>query len=701
MKKHLLFGAIILSSVAFTQHHTCGFDAHNAKLNAGNPDRALTIHQKISLANDFSSESEGDRTVVIIPVVVHIVHAGDESNITDEQVWSGIDMLNEDFNRLNEDTIDTRNSGTAPFQPIAANCGIEFRLAKIDPQGNCTNGIERRYSPGASVNADDGAKHYSTGGLNAWDRNNYMNIWVVSSIASDGEGITLGYAEFPYWGGSSDYGVIIRHDAYGSTGTSSTGERTLTHEIGHCLGLFHTFQDGCHAADCGDNGDYCCDTPPESEAHWSCVTTLNSCADVPANDVYGFDAYDQWENFMSYAPCQNMFSQDQKDIMLFNLSDITFLANLTSAANAVGTGVNDPEVLCQAAFSAENTIICAGTSIQFFDESYFGVTGWDWDIDGGTPSTSVDENPVITFNTPGQYNVSLAVTDGLSTVSATTPAYITVLAVPGEGLPYVEGFENFTIFPDNEEFMIENPSAYGWDVTDDAHYEGEECLKLRNFAAPTGTVDVFTSGTIDLSSVPATEDMIFSFRYAYKKRSASNNEKLKFYVSKDCGQTWALRKNIQGNNLSEFYTNTQYTPQHDSEWVYVEVLNINADYYVSNFRYKFEFTNDNGNNIYIDNINLYPVSMTGIEEGETGDMSLSVYPNPSFDYVNISFTPADSDNCRITITNALGQLVANVFEGSASDPVHFEYSTAHLGSGIYFVNLETEGVRETIKFIKK
>src|SRR5690606_6096029 len=130
---------------------------------------------------------------------------------------------------------------------------------------------------------------------------------------SGGQGITLGYAQFPYFGPASEYGVVIRHDAFGTMGRA-TGDRTFSHEAGHCFGLFHTFQDGCSSQDCSSNGDYCCDTPPVSEAQWSCGTTQNTCTNVPTNDHYGFDAYDQFENYMSYSPCQNMFSQDQKDI---------------------------------------------------------------------------------------------------------------------------------------------------------------------------------------------------------------------------------------------------------------------------------------------------------------------------------------------------------------------------------------------------
>jgi len=702
MKKNLLVGALLIfSCIGFSQQNWCGFDSHNSKLNAENPGRQLLIQQQMSEIS--GQEINGnDRTVIIIPVVVHVIHDGGESNISYEQIVSGIDMLNEDYQRLNADTINTRNTGTAPFLPIAANTGIQFALAKIDPDGNCTNGVERRLSPGTTINADDNAKHYSTGGLNAWNRNNYLNIWIVESINSDGvEGYILGYAEFPYSGGSSNYGIIIRNDAYGNIGTALSGDRTLTHEVGHCLGLFHTFQDGCHTADCSNNGDYCCDTPPESEAFWSCGAIQNSCTDVPVNDLYGFDAYDQWENYMSYAPCQNMFSTDQMNIMLFNLSDINFLANLTSAANAIATGVNNPEELCLASFSSGNKVICAGSTIQFYDESYFNITGRTWTFDGGTPNVSSDQNPAITFNTPGIYNVTLEVTDGSAIVSTTQPSYVIVLAGPGESLPYKEGFENYTIFPDNQQFLIANESGYAWNVTSASAFGGEQSLKLRNFAQTLGTTDQFISGTIDLSGVDPADPMVFNFRFSYVKRTTGNDETLRFYISKDCGETWVLRKNLHGSQLSESTLASPYTPSDTATWVQVDVTNINSAYYVSTFRYKFEFENDGGNNIYIDNINLYPESMIAINEIET-PVTFSVYPNPATDFIQINYSTSNTVIGKVIIRNALGQIVASVYEGFLQAGNNtIPYSTSMLESGVYFVSIETEGALETIKFIKE
>ena len=155
----------------------------------------------------------GDRAAgCIIPVVVH---DGGVSNISVDQIQSALDILTEDYTKMNDDTLSVRNTAEAPYLPIASNMNISFELAKLDPNGDCTNGVERRYSPASGTNANDDVKSYALGGLDAWPRERYMNIWVVTSIEGSGQGTTLGYAQFPYFGSPDTYGVVIRHDRMG------------------------------------------------------------------------------------------------------------------------------------------------------------------------------------------------------------------------------------------------------------------------------------------------------------------------------------------------------------------------------------------------------------------------------------------------------------------------------------------------------
>ena len=681
----------------------CGTDSHNEEIFSENPGLREQMHaQLVRTADGAYSSYDREDGVCIIPVVVHVLHNNGDGNISYEQIQSGLDQLNEDFNRDNADAVDTRNTPEAPFEPVASNVGVRFELAKIDPDGNCTNGVERRFVGSKSYDASDQAKHYGTSGLNAWNRNFYFNIWVVNSIEPFGDGITLGYAEFPYGGGSSNYGVIIRNDYYGTIGTAS-GDRTLTHEVGHCLGLLHTFQGGCHAGSCSDNGDYCCDTPPVSEAHWSCSPTQNSCGE-PAGDPYGFDAADQFENYMSYSPCQNMFSEDQKNIVLGNFVGIGFLANLVDPDNNLAAGVGLPEVLCKAEFNAPITTICQGSTVDFLDESYANVTGWSWSFAGGTPATSGMSNPVITYNTPGIYAVELEVTDGVATEATTKENYILVLPNPGIGLPYSEKFETLTELPDNAKFMVTDEDLEDtWELNESVGYSGTKSAFIPNRGNDNRSKDDLISGTIDLSGVDADDDMIFTFRYAYKRRHSGDDEWLRFYISKDCGETWALRKNIHGDDLGPDVQSSSYTPASLEEWRLVTITNINSDYYSASFRYKFQFENDNGNNIYLDDINMYPTSMVGLIEKDVKGNVLKLYPNPTANNLTLEYNAAITDQLSVSIISALGQEVANVFNGQVEAGKNvIQLNVNNLPAGIYFLrSVDTNGTVNTTRFVKK
>lgn len=683
----------------------CGTDAQAQKHFALNPELEKQMYEQLERITSGAYAVEERDGAYIIPVVVHVLHDNDKGNISIEQIESGIDMLNEDFNRLNADTSETRNTPEAPFKPIASNMNIKFELAKIDPLGNCTNGIQRRNVGAYSYNADDLQKKYATGGIDGWSRNFYFNIWVVNSIKTDGPGTILGYAQFPYYGSASTYGVIIRNDAYGKLGTAS-GDRTLTHEVGHCLGLLHTFQNGCHSNNCASNGDFCCDTPPVSEAHWSCNPALNSCAGVPTGDYYGFNTVDQFENFMSYSPCQNMFSMDQKSIVIDNLNTVVFLKDLVKESHYASTGIGLEPILCKAQFDSDNQTICNGQTIQYFDKSYSNVTSRSWTFEGGTPATSTDENPIVTYNSAGNYNVTLEVSDGIANVSTTENNYILVLSNPGTLLPYKEDFEALVAIPDNDRFLIQNQDeGAGWKLSETVGFSGTNSAFLKNHGVKNGSIDELISGTIDLSGVDPADDMVFNFKYAYKKRDVSNDEWLRFYISKDCGKTWALRKNIHGSALNEEKIGTPYTPETKEEWIHVDITNIKSDYYTADFRYKFAFQNNSGNNIYIDDINMYPASMASIitPAADEDSFGFSAYPNPSSNDVILSYTVNTVEEISIVIFDMLGQHVQTIFSGSSNPGLNTAtYSIADLTAGIYQVTLTNgTGKITTLKLIKE
>src|SRR3954452_3533253 len=232
----------------------------------------------------------GRSGVTVIPVVVHVVFNGAAQNISDAQIQSQIDVLNHDFRKTNADI-----SGLpAVFQPLAADARIEFELATTDPSGNPTNGITRTSTTSNGFSDDNKVKHASTGGADAWPRDNYLNLWACRLT-----GGLLGYAQFP--GGPADTdGVVILDTAFGNTGTAAAPfnlGRTATHEIGHWLNLRHIWGDdgnGCS----GD--DFVADTP-------NCAGSNTGVPAFPhitcSNGLNG----DLIQNYMDYTDDAGMF----------------------------------------------------------------------------------------------------------------------------------------------------------------------------------------------------------------------------------------------------------------------------------------------------------------------------------------------------------------------------------------------------------
>jgi tetratricopeptide (TPR) repeat protein len=269
-------------------------------------------------------------SIVRVPVVVHVVYNTSSQNISDAQIASQITVLNQDYRRM---------SGTPGYntEPVGADVQIEFYLSTIDPSGNTTTGITRTStSTTGYVYPSTAMKYTSTGGYDAWNTNNYLNIWVVNFTDR-----TLGYATFPAQAGSSDDGVVIKYSAFGNIGAAiypyNMG-RTATHEIGHYFDLFHTWGD---VNDCSGT-DYVDDTPPCSGQYYS--GSSGTC-DKP---IQCNGQARQTENYMDYSDdrCMDLFTQGQTTRMraivngarasLFQLS-ITVDQELEDNVTRVGT----------------------------------------------------------------------------------------------------------------------------------------------------------------------------------------------------------------------------------------------------------------------------------------------------------------------------------------------------------------------------
>ncbi|MFN6129153.1 MAG: zinc metalloprotease [Planctomycetota bacterium] len=223
------------------------------------------------------------RLLFRIQVVVHALYREPSQRISAAQVRSQLQVLNRDFRLKNAN----RRTIPRPWRGLAADAGVEFQLASVDPLGRPTKGITYTQIERASFGTGDSVKNPESGGVEPWDTRRYLNIWVAPLT-----GGLLGYAQFPGGPEATD-GVVISYTSFGLRGTTVAPfhrGRTATHEIGHYLNLYHLWGD---MQDCGGT-DHCCDTPPQQFPNYGKPSFPKiSCENGPHGDMF--------MNYMDYS----------------------------------------------------------------------------------------------------------------------------------------------------------------------------------------------------------------------------------------------------------------------------------------------------------------------------------------------------------------------------------------------------------------
>ncbi len=334
----------------------------------------------------YDIEKGGQVPPYTLPVVVHIIHQGGQENISDEQVLQAISDLNNAFGNVGY-----YNQGTG------VNTQIQFCLASRTPGGNQTAGINRINSPltNMTLETDD----TSLKALIQWDPFNYINIWLVNEICSSSIGCGVaGYAYFPSEHGSNIDGIVIESKWFGSSPSNST---VFAHEMGHYLGLYHTFEGGCENSDCLLQGDRVCDTPPDNSiVAVPCGAEINSCYS-DTDSGFTQDQNDMYWNYMDYGnwECYSAFTEGQRDRMFWHIQNVRYSLLESNACM-------DP---CESDISADfapatNQTIDVGSTINFVNAST-GASAYEWKVNGEVFSS--DENISYTFDEIGTYEIEL------------------------------------------------------------------------------------------------------------------------------------------------------------------------------------------------------------------------------------------------------------------------------------------------------
>lgn len=599
---------------------TCGTDAYEAQMIANNPKYRVIRNQIWAQTQQWIQDNLNSQTnkkaVITIPVVVHVIYNTGSQNITDAQVLSQIDVLNEDYRRTNADASNTPSA----FTGVAADCEIEFCMAQQDPSGNASTGITRTSTSNTSFPFGDAMKLFSQGGIDAWPRDDYLNIWVCNL-----SGGLLGFATPPGGPAWSD-GVVIKYNYFGRVGTVSAPfdeGRTTTHEIGHWLNLDHTFNGGCAgttSSNCASAGDKICDTPPTSAPNYFCPSnSQNTCTETPT------DMNDMHMNFMDYTndACMNLFTTGQKNVMLATLNGIrvsirSSIGCVNPAGFALDAGIS---IIISPTGSACNTSVTPVVRIKNFGTSTLTSATINYDVDGGPNNTVAWTGSLATNATEDVTLPTISVSSGSHTFNSSTTSpnsgtdmntgndatsqAFTITAGSGAPLPFTEGFEGGTFPPTG--WVLNNPNnnvTWSRVTTASGFGNSSACMQMDFYSIAEniqGQSDYLY--TIDLDFSNASSPTIMNFNLAYTRYDSAYYDSIYILVSTDCGGSWQVIYADGNASMQTAADDTLSWTPGNNDWT-AKSINLDAYNGFSAFQIQFHAKSYWGNNLYIDDINI-------------------------------------------------------------------------------------------------
>lgn len=703
---------------------SCATDDLMKKYIIENNLEAVYAQEKLNKQNT-SSALNNSRTVKTVPVVFHVVY---NPNITaSAQMNTKITtaVINSVIARLNDDFSKTTTTGVrSAFHSLIANTNIQFCLANKNASGAATTGIVRTTtaqtyfdeSSSSTTNGADAMKTAANGSL-GWDHLKYLNIWlcdITNNMALCSSGCTAGYA---YLGTTNQStlpniqngimidGIVLDYNIglFENPGTSNlTISKSVTHEVGHYLGLEHTFADNTNAC---INDDGFSDTPPvegpfQNSYLCSQGTTVQSCT---PGTLW------QYENLMDYSDCFVMFTPMQSNYM-----DNVLTNGRYGLTNWQATACSSTTLIPVASFTGCNSNVSQNSTITLTNTSANFPTSWLWSITPATgvsyvnSTTATSQNPQVTFANTGTYSVALTATNTAGSNTTTNSTCITVVAGnPGgscDSLLNITSDDTLAVYSSNNGGYITGMNGYN------------DQTKAEKFLSAS-----YTAGSALLGAY------VYFYKYVYA--SAASSVKVNVWNATGTGgspgATALATKNVLLNTIpstgpspgfmyvpftssvfvsGDFFVGVEFTDPYVAGDSVAIISNRNGN--TPSPGTAWEMYNDTWGTINAGwggvNLSLYIVPVlcpvtTAIEESKDID-DISIYPNPSNGIISIMIGLNEASDVKINVSNALGQIVKSAdMKSGNGGKVDFDLSGNR--SGIYFVEIKTKSSIVTRRLI--